>query len=525
MIDQVITFGYARTHPRWRLSSKLRPVRKVAARITGLHGALSGKPEQTRHDQEHLERAELRMAAIDRAKQNLEKLSNSKAKEKGSFRFPVFQVRRKRKSLDYKFVLRDSVEQKLRDEWRDKRMKEIGKEMHEAQQLLARLACEKDVLQERHNPMWKYSVPDESTWVRRTMLLPEREFVFPSEELVDEYLDMLFATGRLVKLNHTDLWRTGNRESNDDDDELSGPSPNRNNFNSSNKRNSDAEVPAAGNWFLRNGLGELIGEKAELAAYKAVCKAIMEILAKGMSNLHGLTVMDHSDIRISTEETPQLPPIAAHIPGSKNYRDYAENAINNAIRNRPRRQARKDNDFIQKAAIVETLTSQCQLAAPIMNLFPLNWQRAIISNVISLVTAVIADFCEGIEFQILGHKLSISFTPITQEEMLQRLHTHGSRPRRKDTEGFEEAVRATAETLKENLKLLDRWHERALGSGALVQQISTLIARLVLFLVDDILSASRIDLWSAHTGGPRLLVGFEYRSSTPSERPADGSSR
>jgi hypothetical protein len=239
----------------------------------------------------------------------------------------------------------------------------------------------------------------------------------------------------------------------------------------------------------------------------------MEILAKALSGLHGVTVMDHSDIRITTEETPELPPIVGLVPGSKSHRDYAVNAFSNAVRSGSRRpQSRRDNEFIQKAAIVESLTSQCQLAAPIMNLFPLTWQRAIISNIISLVTAVIADFCEGIEFQILGHKLSMSFTPITQEEMLQRLYAHGTDQRRRDTEGFEEAVRATAITLSENLKLLDRWHQRALGSGVLVMQIATLIARLVLFLVDDILHASRMDLWSAHTSGPRLLAGFEYRS-------------
>jgi hypothetical protein len=150
-----------------------------------------------------------------------------------------------------------------------------------------------------------------------------------------------------------------------------------------------------------------------------------------------------------------------------------------------------------------------------MKLFPLAWQRAMLANVVTLVTAVIADFCEGIEFQILGHRLSFAFTPISEEDMIQGMvRGNFNNPLRTNPEQFEAAVRATAEDLGENLKFLDRWHERALGGGLLRTQIATLIARVVLTLVDDILSESRMDLWAAHAGGPRLVAGLEYRSTT-----------
>lgn len=42
-IDNTVTFGYAQSHPEWRLSRRLRTVRKATASVTGLHGVLSGK--------------------------------------------------------------------------------------------------------------------------------------------------------------------------------------------------------------------------------------------------------------------------------------------------------------------------------------------------------------------------------------------------------------------------------------------------------------------------------------------------
>lgn len=97
--------------------------------------------------------------------------------------------------------------------------------------------------------------------------------------------------------------------------------------------------------------------------------------------------------------------------------------------------------------------------------------------------------------------------------MIRAMHSTGSNtPQPEDIEKFEAAVRATAEDVAEGLQFLDRWHERALGGGMLRTQIATLIARLVLTLVDDILVASKMDLWATQAGGPRLVAGLEYRS-------------
>ena len=79
---------------------------------------------------------------------------------------------------------------------------------------------------------------------------------------------------------------------------------------------------------------------------------------------------------------------------------------------------------------------------------------------------------------------------------------------------FEAAVQATAKDMSEELKFLDRWHERALGSDVLRTQIANMIARIVLTLTDEVLSAARMDLWSAQAGGPRILASLEYRTES-----------
>jgi hypothetical protein len=181
---------------------------------------------------------------------------------------------------------------------------------------------------------------------------------------------------------------------------------------------------------------------------------------------------------------------------------------------RRRKASRREGDFIQRDAVVETLLSHCQISAPLLTLFPIAWQRALLGNIITLVAAVITDFFEGVELQILGHSLSFSFKPITESDMLRHLGSSAdtfNRRNRVNQEHFEAAVQATANDLAENLKFLDRWHERALGSGLLRQQIATLIARVVLTLADDVLSGARMDLWTAQAGGPRLIAGLEYR--------------
>ena len=183
---------------------------------------------------------------------------------------------------------------------------------------------------------------------------------------------------------------------------------------------------------------------------------------------------------------------------------------------------RRDDSFIQRDAVVETLLSQSQIAAPLLKIFPLAWQRAMLGNIVTLVTAIMMDFCEGLEFEILGHRLSFSFVPITEEDMMRHWASTASDiflRRQKNAPRFEAAVQATAQDVAVNLNFLDRWHERVLGGDALKTQLSNLIARLVLSLVDDILSGARIDLWTTHAAGPRLIAGLEYRTGPKVDLP------
>ena len=64
-------------------------------------------------------------------------------------------------------------------------------------------------------------------------------------------------------------------------------------------------------------------------------------------------------------------------------------------------------------------------------------------------------------------------------------------------EEFEAAVRATGQDISDSLAFLDRWYQRVLGGDMLRAQIGNLIARIVLTLVDEVLSGARMDLWSA----------------------------
>jgi hypothetical protein len=51
---------------------------------------------------------------------------------------------------------------------------------------------------------------------------------------------------------------------------------------------------------------------------------------------------------------------------------------------------------------------------------------------------------------------------------------------------------------------------QVLGSGLLRTQIASLLARLILTLVDEIVGGASVDLWPSG-GGPRIIAGVEYR--------------
>jgi hypothetical protein len=282
-----------------------------------------------------------------------------------------------------------------------------------------------------------------------------------------------------------------------------------------------------------------LGETIEIAAYKGVCSAVMMVFARMLSALHGVNVLSHSDIRTYIEQDPDLPPVDKKygplLSGDKD--NYAQQAIKTAIqkgakkkkktskggsshRSSSRRHGHElsDDAFIQRDAVVETLISHCQISAPLLKLFPLDWQRAMVGNIVTLATAIVSDFADGLQVQILGHALTVSFKPISEADMIQHIGAGGFRQnhRRTRPDEFEAAVLATAQDMSESLAFLDgwlEWLERRVGGGVLRAQIGNLIARVVLTLVDEVLSGARLDLWSSQANGPRLYAALEYRTS------------
>jgi hypothetical protein len=534
--------------------------------------------EQVPEDEGDMKDIRNRIAAIDRARKGVERARKADQRVKKRRRFfggrrldegvsegeeatvelSVIPKVSKEEELEIKRIQEEEERQRQEririaqqeEKRRMERVQQIDRLMSEGQVQLLQLATEKDVLQRRPNPLWNYTTQTvEPTKVETRVeegeeseeegvdigIKASRKFNFPPEDLVDEYLDMIFATRRITKMNHTFLWKDSEMSDDDDEeyigDDLLTPSADAHKLykdNDSRKKKKEKvrrKNGGGGSWFLRQSLGsgpslgEKLGETVETAAYKAVSGAVMGFLAKLLSSLHGINVMKHSDIRLVLEQAPYLPPVGEGvIPGGSDR--YAQDAIRSIIRKKARRTKKRskrppsEDSFVQRDAVTEMLLSHCQISAPLLKLFPLAWQRALLGNILTLVTAVMSDFFEGLQVQILGHQLSCSFKPITEEDMINHfgLGGGGFNHRRARPEEFEAAVRATAEDLSEELKFLDRWHERALGSGVLRSQIANLIARIVLTLADEVLSGARIDMWAAQAGGPRMVAGLEYRT-------------
>jgi len=645
-IDKIATLGLSAHHPTLKISRQLRSARKAAAKMTGLHGILSGKgrgwggdnnilstfphsDHQPPLNEEDIGIIRNRIAAIEVAKGKVRSNRSPLVEEPVEGQTtPRGRVQRPRRrgwgrilprrrnnnqgaafvggplvtttptattgSSDVNFVDQSSLEEEIEkarmaaaaveeELRRQKRVEEIDRLIVHGQEELLELQCEKDALQRRPNPLFNYTTKgsppasEEEEKEEEATEYPDttrttRVFNFPPQEVVDEYIDTLIGTGRLVRLNHTHLWKSGAGDEYDDDedesigDDLLTPSADarklyenvdkmaekvkkrttKRNGNSSNDGGYSGGNGGGGSWLLRQtmmtgtSLGEKIGEATETAAYKAVCSAVMSVLARSISAIHGINVMTHSDIRLFLEQSPDLPPLGKDVfPHGVNGDDYAREAIEKAIikgaTKRKKKHSRSkhhihsnsrhhghdltEEAFIQRDAVVETLISHCQISAPLLKLFPLAWQRAMLGNIITLIAAVVSDFAEGIQIQILGHQLSFSFKPITESDMIQHIGLGGFRfnHRRARPEEFEAAVRATADDISEELQFLDRWHERAMGGGYLKLQIGNLIARVVLTLVDEVLSGARMDLWSAQAGGPRVVAGLEYRTQRDKE--------
>ncbi len=596
-IDNLFSLGLASKFTFLRASRQLRRVRKIAARATGLHGVLSGKPSRSAlatvspagiaeadietTDDIDLEDIQKRIAAIDKAREGVERARAADEESRkrrglfgGFFRPRVESVEEKAedKSITEEEKLpapeeaAPSVPQRSPEEIqaeldRMERVRQIDRLIVEGQARLKDLICEKDVLQRRPNPLFDYTTtetvdkeidhdektdePSNTTSTTATArgkveIQATRKMNFPPDDVVAEYLEMMISTRRLTKMNHTYLWKESETDEDEEEsigDDLFTPSVDARRLyeDSAGSRRSDRGSGigrngngngGGGSWLLRqsigNGpsLGEKIGQAAETAAYKAVCAALMSFLARALSSLHGINVLKHSDIRLVLEQAPDLPPVGKDgiIPGSA--KNYAEETIKTVMRSKARRSKHRskhlfsEDSFVQRDAVTEMLLSHVQISAPLLKLFPLAWQRALLGNILTLSTAVISDFVDGLYFQILGHQLSFAFRPITEEDMIQHFRLSGGRfnNRRHKPAEFEAAVRATAEDVSEELKFLDRWHERALGSGVLRTQIANMIARIVLTLTDEVLSGARMDLWSAQAGGPRMLACLEYRT-------------
>ena len=631
-IDSIVSLGMANSNPQYRLSTKLYHLRKKTAQITGLHGFLSGKHSpQSKEEEEKLGQLRRKLSAIQSARERVlqradidskrlrfDTRDNSRQQRKENVNnYPIWRrvlflppASRKQQNGDTNatatnkndnegdaseeeevIVVQMTEEEKARqlalqelqrveELQRQKRVQEIDSLILDNQNRLLELQCQKDILQRRPNPFYQYNTTTSTDSNTANTNNTSREFEFPPSSLVKEYIDHLISQKRLIKLNHTELWKQptndeengANGNSNAEEqigDDLLTPSADAHklytstsstrsrkkkskkrkkkhssNINSSSKSdskrpihttkgngnghsNGNGNTGGGGSWLLRSNLlgggvslGEKIGEVAENAAYEGVCSSIMMVLARSISALHGINVMAHSDVRLTLHEDDDddddLPPNKSPIFSQT---DYAEDTIRKVIRkSRSKNHPSKSLEFLQRDAVVETLLSHCQISAPLLKLFPLGWQRAMLGNIITLIAAVVSDFADGIHLQILGHRMTFEFKPITSEAdllLFQLQQQQRQIQKSKNPYEFEAAVKATAQDISDSLAFLDRWHERALGSGMLRAQIANLIARLVLTLVDEVLHGAKMDLWSNQVpGSPRVLAGLEHRTSS-----------
>lgn len=576
-IDILSSFGLSTLNDDLKLSRVLRPVRKAVANVTGLHGFVSGKIYTTTnsshtvitrrknavvisideelgiHDAGALE-AEMLARRVARQRRNRRnQRGNNRAGRRWGFRRGQQAADTAVESSDYVVVppSLDSSEDAL-EQRRRRRVEEIDHLLQRGGERLLELQCERDDLLQAPNPLFNYTKKyDPSTNQTFGDVRTVREFNFPPSSLVNEYIGELVSNARLIPMNHTQLW-SGNSDSLDDDDDesvgddLLTPSADARKLYENldqlerGKVRRNGHGGGGGSWLLRAGfgrnggsLGEKLGETIETAAYKGVCSAVMMVLARLLASLHGVNIMSHSDIRVYIEGDPDLPPVNKQLG-----ENYAQETLKRAIRKGSRKRRKRhsshrsssryhgyelsDDAFIQRDAVVETLISHCQISAPLLKLFPLDWQRAMVGNIITLVTAIVSDFTDGLQVQILGHALSVSFKPITEADMFQQIGVGGFRQnhRRTRPDEFEAAVMATAQDISDSLSFLDgwlEWAERRVGGGVLRSQIGNLIARVVLTLVDEVLSGAKLDLWSSQANGPRLYAALEYREQNETQ--------
>jgi hypothetical protein len=229
-IDNLLTLGLASKYQNLKVSRSLRTSRKLAARLTGFHGLLSGKPYQettnevaSDESQEEMTRYRKRLEAIGKARESVERAASSAISPRK--RFPFFKrrgQREKSRTLDQEDekeeeeddVVSDAgrgeslAEGEIEEGIREERVKEIDRLIVEGHEQLLQLICEKDVLQRRPNPLYTYESIDseklsgdsEEASDVSVGVQASRDFKFPQDDLVEEYLEMIFWSRRLTKV-------------------------------------------------------------------------------------------------------------------------------------------------------------------------------------------------------------------------------------------------------------------------------------------------------------------------------------
>lgn len=195
-----MTFGLASKHSNLRLSRRLRSTRKLFSSLTGFHGLLSGKS--------YYESINLDSSGTFGSR----KMESSPDHNTITVKNPTsrFDSENSEPSNDAtnEAKLRELFE--LEEEKRLERVKTIDRLIAEGQERLQHLICEKDVLQRRPNPLYQYSsqsaqASDSNEGQAKVSgssidQTTSRQFEFPPNDLVDEYLEMIFWSRRLIKV-------------------------------------------------------------------------------------------------------------------------------------------------------------------------------------------------------------------------------------------------------------------------------------------------------------------------------------
>lgn len=233
-IDLVASLGLSSLNDDLKISRALRPMRKAIAKSTGLHGFFSGKvyadqpldngnafggnattfisidEELGIHDANALEAEMLARRVVTRkrrrGRENARARGNNRPGRRWGFRRgqQATNIDGNVISSDYVVVQALDTSPDALEHRRRKRVEEIDRLLQRGSERLLELQCERDDLLQAPNPLFNYTkTHDPSTNHTFGDVRTTREFNFPEEELVNEYIGELVSHGRLVRLNHT----------------------------------------------------------------------------------------------------------------------------------------------------------------------------------------------------------------------------------------------------------------------------------------------------------------------------------